>query len=294
MKVLVTGSSGYVAQDAIPLLKQKFQILGVDKIRSSNTNLIINIADIQITDIYDLDESYILVNLAAVRFDHDVPPDDYYINNVVCTKKFLSGLDSLPPKRFVHISSVASFDGKLIKFNDKLSCDDAYRCTKYMQSQIIREWCKVRGVELIELIPSAIYSDNIRDDTNIGNLQKIIKYLLFFPSINVRKSTTNLHNFSEIISQSINSIKPNYYLCIDNPIMTVTEIMIRNSKSNRPIIYVPFLKIFLKIISYICLSINRISGLNLMLYPSRVDKLFRDTSYDWVDDVNRVCFNKIK
>jgi len=53
-----------------------------------------------------------------------------------------------------------------------------------------------------------------------------------------------------------------------------------------------FLKEILKVLSYLILGIWRILKIDLKLYPNRVVKLFKDTSYDWIKDVDRELYRR--
>ena len=86
-------------------------------------------------------------------------------------------------------------DGKNISYSDNLNCDDAYRATKYIQETLIENWCDINNIELTILYPSAIFSNDIRSDTNIGKLQSISQYIPFIPKIDNFKSLTYLLNF---------------------------------------------------------------------------------------------------
>ena len=55
---------------------------------------------------------------------------------------------------------------------------------------------------------------------------------------------------------------------------------------------IPFSKEILKALSYLILSIWKILKIDLKLYPNRVVKLFKDTSYDWINDVDRELYRR--
>ena len=66
-----------------------------------------------------------VVNLAAARFDFGATARDYFHLNVKCHESFLKSLIDIKVKKFVHVSSVASFDGRYIDYSEKLNCDEA-------------------------------------------------------------------------------------------------------------------------------------------------------------------------
>ena len=132
------------------------------------------------------------------------------------------------------------------------------------------------------MAPSAIYTSKSRKDTNIGRLQKISKLLPIIPSIEIKKSLTNIDDLiKEIINhlegkETINKI-PKMRLVIDNPVYTVSQHMdiIKNKKLIK--IKFPFLKQTLIIISHIIEFLKMEN--HLPLTRNRVEKLFKDTGY---------------
>ena len=282
-KILITGSSGYVASNLIPQLEPYAEIYGLDTKTSSHTNFQMDIAsDDLINCIGDILKANItVINLAAARFDFGATATEYYNLNVTCHKKFLENLVSARIDKFIHISSVAAIDGRKILFSENLGCDDAYRATKYLQEEVVRKWCKHKNIELIVLYPSAIFSSQYRTDTNIGKLQKLSRYIPFIPSINVKKSLTFLPDLSRFIKDSFEGkIQGGNFLTINGPVLTVTQMMEVLSPYKRKVYKIPFLRILLIIFSNFLYLLSGLGRIDLKLMPNRVIKLFEDTSYD--------------
>ena len=295
-KILVTGSSGYVAADLIPRLKTIAEVIGVDLVPSIHTDFVVDIASKEFEDIANslLDDEIYIVNLAAARFDFGACAEDYLRLNVLCHESFLLFLSKLKIKKFVHISSVAAIDGRKIKYKSDLNCDDAYRSTKHIQENSIREWCHKRKIDLSVLYPSAIFSNNARQDTNIGKMQIFSKFIPFVPEINVKKSLTFLPNLSMFIVKNITgNFSPGLYLTIERPIMSVTQMIIILSGRNLIKIRILGLKQILKIIAW-NLFIIGFGKIDFKLTPNRVEKLFSDTSYDdcFEEDIDCDIYNQ--
>lgn len=284
--ILITGSSGYVGSDLIPRLKSIAQVCGIDIIPSDYTDILAGIETAELKmALKDLGCHEInIVNLAAARFDFGASAKEYFNLNVKCHELFLDFLVEYKVKNFIHVSSVASFDGKQIPYSDELDCDDAYRSTKYLQEVLITEWCQKNRVNLKILYPSAIFSDDPRSDTNIGKLQSISQYIPFVPKIDVIKSVTYLPSFSQFIIDSVTDEFPSgKYLTIDKPSLTVSKMIQVISGRSIKLVRIPFLSVILKIIAYFLYVLGFFGKIDLKLTPNRVIKLFSDTSYSYVN-----------
>ena len=284
---LDTGSSGYVASNLVPMLCEHGKVIGIDLIESKFTDIVCDIADVK-KHLSKFDKVPLtVVNLAAARFDFGAKATEYFAKNVSSHSELLKGLESLNVKTFIHISSVAAIDGQNISYSNDLNCDDAYRCTKYLQEKLVIDWCQGHGVDLTILYPSAVFSKGPRSDTNIGKLQLIARLLPFVPAINVIKSLTYLPNFSRFIVASVNNEIPSgKYLTIEKPLMTVSQIMQRISGRPIRLVRVPFLQRILIIISNFFYLLGFFGKIDFKLTPNRVVKLFSDTSYDYLSDKN--------
>lgn len=281
--IIVTGSSGYVASDLIPRLKKSHDVLGVDFSPSDNTDILTNIGSQEFRELINniICEQAMVINLAAARFDFGAAAEDYFDLNVSCHENFLNSLEGINIKKFIHVSSVASFEGRSIDYSDKLNCDDAYRTTKYLQEILIEKWCESRCIELIILYPSAIFSGDPRADTNIGKLQSISKFLPFIPSIDVVKSLTYLPHLSKFILKSVfNKIPIGKYLTIEQPSLTVSEMIQIISIRSIPVVRIFLLQPILNMMASCLYVLGCFGRIDLKLTPNRVVKLFTDTSYN--------------
>jgi|TARA_B110001450_G_scaffold206699_1_gene196891 nucleoside-diphosphate-sugar epimerase len=294
--ILVTGSNGYVGLTLIPLLKKSHKVMGVDLSSGGCTDWVNDIGSTSLhSKLKGLKGSEIsVVNLAAARFDFGAHADAYYKMNITDHEKFLETLVGFNIKTFIHISSVASMDGKKLLFSPNLNCDDAYRSTKYLQEKLIEEWCCRNNIQLIILYPSAIFSDEHRGDTNIGKMQALSKYIPFVPDIRVKKTLTFLPKFSAFIDQALaGTLNAGKYLTVERPILTVTEIVKILSGNHRRIVQIPFFKKILTVIADFLNVIGGFGRVDLKLTPNRVVKLFSDTSYDDHDlDIDCFTYNE--
>ena len=292
--IFVTGSSGYVASNLVPLLKHNHDVVGIDYKPSKNTDIVIDIGS---NDLNKELKPYTgneitIINLAAARFDFGANASRYYYENVESQKYFLKNISQYKIKNFIHISSVAAIDGSLISFKDNLSCDDAYRSTKFLQEELIKDWCKKNNINLFILSPSAIFSNSERVDTNIGKMQKFIKYLPFIPNIKIKKSLTYLPNLSNFIIKCLqDDFKAGHYLTIERSVLSVSQMIMLLSKKNLRVIELPLLQANLNFIAHLLNIIGGFGLIDTKLTPGRVKKLFTDTSYDFLYEERCIDFD---
>ena len=242
------------------------------------------ISQLIICNILGSDENYIVIHCAAARFDYGIPANVYFRENVTKTKAFLNSLATLKVSQFIHISSVAAIDGTAIDYDDALDCDNAYRATKYLQQCAVIDWCRLHKVPWDVVMPSAVYDGLPRNDTNIGKLQTITRFFPVLPKIEVKKSLTYLPKFCSFIEQIIGKPSSSIYLTIEKPVRTVTEIMKEQSGGHVFILPVPWLKAILYALAWVSWGLVSFLGRDPILLPSRVIKLFSDTSYNGMDD----------
>jgi nucleoside-diphosphate-sugar epimerase len=293
--IIITGSSGYVGSFLIPLLKERFNVSAIDMSQGAHTNIVSDIAADDLRDKLSADEDYLVIHCAAARFDYGINANVYFEENVSKTKAFLNTLAALNITQFIHVSSVAAIDGEALDYNDGLDCDNAYRVTKYLQQCEVIDWCRQNKVPWDVVMPSAIYDDVPRRDTNIGKLQAVTRFFAILPKIEVKKSLTYLPKFCAFIEERIEAPSGSCFLTIEKPVRTVTQIM--RDQAGRRIwsIYVPGLKLGLFFLSWVSLGMAALLRRQPMLTPPRVIKLFSDTSYATYDgDIDRTTYDGSK
>ena len=290
MKIIVTGSSGYVASSLVPRLTEFAEVVGVDRKSSVATTVVGDLtSESSLNEILSScgteTEDYSILHLAAARIDFGAKAEDYYRDNVSATECLLEQLNQVKVSKFVHVSSVAAFDGKAISYEASLDCDSAYRCTKFLQEKLILEWCEENNVEVCVVYPSAIFSDDKRTDTNIGKLQRIVEASPILPIIDVPKSVTDLNSLCDFIIGTLQGeIGSGKYLAIELPVLTVTEMLEELGRGRIKFVKIPYLSAILRIIAAVLWVAGLKGKFDFGLTPNRVSKLFSDTSYKDLED----------
>jgi hypothetical protein len=134
------------------------------------------------------------------------------------------------------------------------------------------------------LFPSAIFSTQARSDTNIGKMQKLSRFLPFIPNIPVDKTLTFLPNFSKFIIEALKgNLSSGNYLTVEEPVLSVTEMIKVLSGGNKRVINIPFFRSVLSVIADFLYMLGGFGKVDLKLTPNRVVKLFSSTLYDVSD-----------
>jgi nucleoside-diphosphate-sugar epimerase len=293
--IIITGSSGFVGSRLAPEFSHRKNVFGVDQKSGSFTSLVCSLSNF-VTDDLPKHATLGIIHLAAARFDHGWDADAYHSCNVTETKNFLKALDRARVTSFVHVSSVAAIDGQFIPFSHDLSCDDAYRSTKFLQEQAVRGWAEDHGVPLHILYPSAIFDVSARTDTNVGKLQKIVRAMPILPRIKSKKTLTYLPDFCRFIERCVNrEVPPGRYLTIEHPVLSVTEIMQSFSGGSKRVVKIPFIEQVLYLASVLLWLISLKGKFDVKLTPNRVVKLFSNTEYKDIDpSIDIIWYSKDK
>jgi nucleoside-diphosphate-sugar epimerase len=280
MNIVLTGASGYVASKLIKGLSN-FNLTTIDRVPSAATAHVFDLNDSKrlVALLESIDGPFTVVHLAAARTDFNCTALEYHRDNVAASENLLKALEKKLPVAFIHMSSVAALDGAVLKFRDTLDPDDAYRCTKYIQEEIINNWTTEMKIPFWCLAPSAIFDASRRGDTNIGKLQKIARLLKFVPNIKSKKSLTYLNNLCAFLEGCLNGrVTSGKYLTVEQPILTVSETL-QVLTGGAQIRTIPLLRSTLFFISYLLYPLRWIPNIDPILTPNRVVKLFRNTDY---------------
>jgi len=132
-KILITGSSGYIGQHLVKMLKDQYILTGLDRVEHNNLdNLLQDVTNLTTP----LETEYdVVVHLAAlVQVGESVLfPTDYYLTNTVGT---LNILKNVKCKNFVLASTGAA---------NQLTCP--YGISKKAAEEIVAEYCQKNKID---------------------------------------------------------------------------------------------------------------------------------------------------
>ena len=293
--VLITGANGFIGTELCKQLTlHKLNFVGIDRAikfddYEADNEIIIDLCDMDnSTAKYIFNFDGVVIHLAAARTD-DATFDIYQRDNIKATQALLKNLDPNKIRGFIHISSVASLDGLKLKQTQKKfnQPDDYYRSTKYEQQKLIQDWCELNNVNIIILSPSAVYDKTFRSDTNIGRLIRISNKIRIVPKIETKKTLTPMPLLMEALLSSLKKLLDNknpqirifeLYYVIEQPIRDVSQIVQDLSRITIINFKIPGLKFILLSIAFMISLFDILKKSPLTI--SRVQKLFRDTTYN--------------
>lgn len=174
IKLLFTGSNGFLGRNILPLLKDGYTVTTLD---IANANVNSNLCK----DIPCFTESYDIVLHAAGKA-HSVPKTDkekqiFFDVNYQGTLNLCKALEkSCIPKSFIFISTVAVYGceyGENITEETSLNGNTPYALSKIQAENFLLDWCNIHHVRLSILRPSLIAGMN--PPGNLGDMINGIK-----------------------------------------------------------------------------------------------------------------------
>ena len=145
MKILITGSFGFLGKNLYQRLKKQYKVFGVDINESQFSNYLLDLTDKEKTkNLLKTIKPNIIIHTAALpNVDYcEIHQEEAYNINVKGTKNLIDSLKNREAK-FIFISSDYVYDGLKGNFNEESSTNpiNYYGKTKLEAEQIVRR-CK--------------------------------------------------------------------------------------------------------------------------------------------------------
>jgi len=152
-KILITGAEGYIGKCLFYFLKKKFNIIGIDKKKSSEKKILqCNIINQKKLDlIISKEQPKMIIHLAAQSLvDDTINRKKYYDNNVIATNTLLRVMENHNIKKIIFSSTAAIYNqsSKLLTEKSKINPLSSYAKTKLICENNIKKQKKIKSIIL--------------------------------------------------------------------------------------------------------------------------------------------------
>jgi UDP-glucose 4-epimerase len=151
--VIITGANGYIGNCLFHYLKRKYKIIGIDKEKSSNKNILqCNILDEKKLDlIIKKNKPEIIIHLAAQSLvDETINKKKYYNNNTLATNSLLKVMKNNKIRKIIFSSTAAVYKQSVNSLTEKskLKALSTYAKTKLICEKNIQKEKEIKSVIL--------------------------------------------------------------------------------------------------------------------------------------------------
>lgn len=180
MNLLLTGASGFVGRNIIPILSENYLLRTAGFEKTNDYQIDLSNNELILSSSFD-----IILHAAGKAHINPISlaeEKEFYDVNYQGTKNLCFGLEkSYLPSHFIYISTVAVYglnSGVNINEDTKQLGNSAYAKSKILAEQFLQNWCNEKGVRLSILRPSLIAGAN--PPGNLGAMAKGIKTGKYF------------------------------------------------------------------------------------------------------------------
>ncbi|HEY6927051.1 MAG TPA: NAD-dependent epimerase/dehydratase family protein [Steroidobacteraceae bacterium] len=290
MRILVTGSSGFIARFLIPeLAATGHEVVGIDTRTGPEYGDFFSFVRANILDDDAVDRAMqqvdLVVHLAAEHKDFGVSETLYHQVNVDGTDALLRGAANCGVRKFVFFSSVAVYGDSLTPTHEELTPapDSPYGKTKLLAERRVEEWVKSdRAREVVIVRPTVVFGP-----WNYANMYRLVdavakrRYISVGNGKNI-KSVGYVENVTGATLFLIDRMKPGIqlYNYADSPHLSTRE-LVRSIAATLQV-SVPFIRIP-KAMALAAVFpfdlVARATGTDLPLTAKRIDKFTRPTHH---------------
>ncbi len=236
MKILITGSTGFVGSRLMWFLEDKgHQVYGIDItehcLRDKHPQTLVG--DIRnIDDFASFRKTGIdmIIHCAASKHDFGISKEEYYSNNEYGTEIVMKFAAEEGIKKIIYYSTVSVYGHKAVPCGEDgpLCPDNEYGASKLAGEKVIEKYvAKDRSLEIIFLRPSIIYGpNNFANMYNLISMQNKRIWVTIGDGSHI-KSMVSLENLIDMTYWSFGRLKPGIqiYNTLDKPYISVKELM---------------------------------------------------------------------
>ena len=181
MNILITGSSGFIANHLFQELSHKNIIFGVDLKKSTNTKIICDVRN-KIENKKLPKKIDLIINLAAIHREPGHKPNEYFDTNILGAENITSFAEQVNCKQLIFTSSISPYgvDDKL-KDEITIPCPNTpYGSSKLTAEKIHIAWQNrdIKNRILTIVRPGVVFGKG--EEGNMSRLVKLIHKNFFF------------------------------------------------------------------------------------------------------------------
>ena len=151
MRILITGSRGLVGSNLYDVLKDKYELYGVDRIHNEKyVQSCFDLIDYEkVQEVFTSYNPDIVIHLAAniAVGESEVNPNKYYVDNLSVTINILRAMVEFNCNKLIFASTAAVYESsdKPLTEQDVCNPSSVYGHTKLLSEQIIKKYSEIYG-----------------------------------------------------------------------------------------------------------------------------------------------------
>ena len=299
MKIVVTGSSGYICSVLVEALlaDPQYQVVGVDRVepaRVQRPKFEFVRCDLSAPgaalNAPVFEGTQVVVHLAAARGDWAISTAEYWRDNRDATAGLLAAAWARTVPRWVFTSSVSVYGPADTALSENADCRPigAYGESKLASERLFAAFIASAGVQGRVIRPSAVFSAGHPANTNV---YKLIESLRRFPLPLIggganRKTLTYLPNLLDLFFWCLDMMRDGgvhyeVFNYVEEPVQTVLELITALKAAGiLPARHMSVPMPLALAAAYPVYALAKMTGVDLRITPERVRKYAASTWYD--------------
>ncbi len=293
MRILVTGSSGYIGPHLVQALRSRGDhVIGLDRVKPSSTEPHVFVHG-DLLDDESLEKAFTngidcVAHLAAARADWGLSDEEYMRDNVLATRRLIEVGGQAEVRKWLFYSSVGVLGSSTIPLDDSSppAPEGAYATSKADAESLFRQLGESDPrAEIMIIRPSAVYGPGNPPNTNVYRLIDAIhrrRFVMIGTGANV-KTVSYLPNLIEATLFLMDRMSPGAgeYIYVDNPTFTTKALVghLYESLGKRaPRWHLPLSLV--RPLAYSSDILAQFLDVDLPITSARIQKFSRPTNFD--------------
>lgn len=303
MRVLLTGSSGFIGSYLIEALRDRgYVVVGVDR-EEPGWSRPDEFVHGDLLEARTLDRAFddvdAVFHLAAAKDDWGISREEYFRDNVEATRKLLGAGAKQGVTRWFHYSTVGVLPrgAEPLDENAPLGPETDYGASKAEAEKLVRRFSRDHpGYEVTMLRPSAVFGPRHPPTTNVHRLIEAIRdgRFVMVGDGDTRKTTSYIENLLDATFFLFDRMAPglDVFHYVDAPVMTTETLVVliyRLLSKRRPALRVPLA--VARSLAYVSDVAASLLGVDFPITAARIEKFCTPTHFD-ASAIRRLGFSQ--